>query len=186
MRVVFVPPVPALLPEYSQRQDPVRELRTACTEAVEWLLAGGARQVVVLHDPLEPEESARGMQDALGLRVARGLVGDRAGCVTGPLADGDLGEALMVMVNGTGRRADDAPGGFDPGAEDYDQVLDEALREGDPFAAARTDARLGNQLLAAGIPGLYELTWRSVQEARVDYADAPYGVQYWVARWLCD
>lgn len=60
MRVVFVPPVPALLPEYSQRQDPVRELRTACTEAVEWLLAGGARQVVVLHDPLEPEESARG------------------------------------------------------------------------------------------------------------------------------
>ena len=46
-RVVLIPGVLALLPEYASFEDPVAELRTVVVEAVSWLEG----QVEVLGDP---------------------------------------------------------------------------------------------------------------------------------------
>ena len=61
VRVVLVPGVLALLPEYASLSDPVAELRAACLSAVSWLVDGDGPVSVVA--------------DAQGRRVAERLVG---------------------------------------------------------------------------------------------------------------
>ena len=59
-RVVLVPGVLALLPEYASLTDPVAELRAACLAAVAWLVEEGGPVTVVA--------------DAQGRRVAEHLL----------------------------------------------------------------------------------------------------------------
>jgi hypothetical protein len=161
-RVVLVPGVLALLPEYAGLEDPVAELRAACLAAVEWL----GREVTVLADPQ-------------GARVAAHLL-------AAPDRSGDE-PSYLVVANGSAKRTEKAPGHFDERAEEFDRSLGESLRSGHPAV----DASLARELWAStdAIAELAELdrldTFGGLGEGRIDYDDAPYGVQYWVVRWSC-
>jgi hypothetical protein len=166
MRVAVVPSPPALLPSYAGLTDPVADLRAAALAAVAWL--DGPVQLVAADD--------------LGHRVGRHLLG------RSPV---DTADNLLVVADGSARRGEKAPGHLDERAFAFDAAIDTALRQGDPAALSGLDEDLGAQLLAAGVPALRQLG-RLVGErpvrAQVDYADDPFGVQYWVVRWevSCD
>jgi hypothetical protein len=155
-RVVLVPGVLALLPEYAGLEDPVADLRAACLEAVGWL---GPGEVTVLADPR-------------GERVARALLAaaDRTGPATGP--------SYLVVGNGSACRTEKAPGHLDERAEAFDAGLGRALRAG-TFDA---DLSLADELLA-DVGQIARLGDLAAGPARVDYDDDPFGVQYWVMRW---
>ncbi len=156
-RVVLVPGVLALLPEYAGIEDPVAELRTAALGAV----AGLGAEVTVLAD-------AQGARVAAYLLEATDHSGDEA--------------SYLVVANGSAMRTEKAPGHFDERAEAFDAALGESLRAGRPAV----DVDLARELWASvdALVALGELD--DLGEARVDYDDAPYGVQYWVVRWKSD
>ena len=159
-RVTLVPGVLALLPEYAGIEDPVAELREAALDAVAWL----GREVTVL-------------ADAQGARVAAYLL-------DGTVRDGDE-PSYLVVGNGSAMRTEKAPGHFDDRAEAFDAALGESLRAGHPAV----DVDLARELWAS-VDAIAELGARGLDafgdlgEAQVDYDDAPYGVQYWVVRFL--
>ena len=170
-RGVLVPGVLALLPEYAGLVDPVPELRAACLAAVAWL--AGCGPVVVI-------------ADAQGERVARALLEAAGGGVsTGSTGVGH--PAYLVVANGSARRTEKAPGHLDERAASFDGALEKALRGPDPQALANLDVALGDELLAGNVVGFRTLgdLLSSGYEVSVDYADDPFGVQYWVMRWQC-
>lgn len=152
-RVVLVPGVLALLPEYASLEDPVAELRAACLAAVSWL----GRDVEVLGDP----------RIATHLLDATAREGDEA--------------SYLVVGNGSARRTEKAPGHLDERSHPFDAELGAALSSSDaswPSLALGRDllASLdGIDRLRGLLPPAYA--------AVVDYDDDPYGVQYWVMRW---
>jgi hypothetical protein len=153
-KVVLVPGVLALLPEYAGIEDPVAELRAAALAAVGRL----GREVTVL-------------ADAQGARVASHLL---------ELIERDGDEpSYLVVGNGSAMRTEKAPGHFDERAEAFDAALGESLRAGRPAV----DVDLARELWASvdALVALGELG--ALGEGRVDYDDAPYGVQYWVVTW---
>lgn len=93
---------------------------------------------------------------------------------------------VLAMGDGSARRTVKAPGYIDPAAEPFDAAVAAALEKGDADALAALDPAEGERLLAAGVP-----TWRAVGaaltgraiEARLRYAEAPFGVGYLVADW---
>jgi len=153
-RVVLVPGVLALLPEYAGIEDPVADLRAAALAAVGWL----GRDVTVL----------AGEQ---GARVASHLLES---------TDRDLDEpSYLVVANGSATRTEKAPGHLDERAEGFDAALGESLRAGAPVVDTALAAELWADVEALG--RLAELG--PLGPAQVDHDDAPYGVQYWVMRW---
>ena len=164
-RVVLVPGVLALLPEYAGIEDPVAELRSACLEAVRWL---GDSVVVVA--------------DAQGERVGEALL-SAAGVPTGSAGVG-AGASYLVVGNGSACRSDKAPGHLDERAAAYDDALGEALVGCDRDGLAGLDQDLARELWAstAALQRLVELLVPGTT-ASVDYDDDPFGVQYWVIRW---
>jgi hypothetical protein len=185
-RVVVLPPIPALLPAYRSRVDPVPELRAACRAAVAWLVAAGIGPVAVLADQPDEAMRARGVDVSLGLRVARHLLAEAGH--PGPVDDAAAGKAplLLVLANGSSRRGPKAPGHLDPRSFDFDSAIEKALADGDPAGLTMIDADLGGDLLAAGIEPLRRLgsMCPGMPEAHLRYAGDPYGVRYWVATWL--
>lgn len=98
--------------------------------------------------------------------------------------------AWLVLGDGTTRRTLRAPGAFDPRAEPFDASVEAALASGDPRAVLALDVALAAALGAAGrsawqvLAGAWEvLADGRPASARIDYADAPFGVGYLVARW---
>jgi hypothetical protein len=185
LRVAVVPPVPALLPGYLGRVDPVAELRTACHQAVAWLTDGDvSHPVAVLADPPDEAARLRGVRVPLGLRVARAVLG---GMDARPVdVPGPLDRRLLVLANGSACRTEKAPGHLDPRSVAFDDRIETALATGDPTTLAGLDAALGRDLLATGIEPLRRLgaMGPTVREADLRYAADPYGVRYWVATWL--
>lgn len=124
----------------------------------------------LLRDALGPECGA------VGLQVCRGELDP-------PVDDAPV--ALLVMGDGSARRSTAAPGYLDERAARFDAAVADALKSGDASALG-TDAGLGAELLAAGVPA-----WRAAGElleagswdAELLYDDAPYGVGYFVAVW---
>ena len=165
-RVVLVPGVLALLPEYAGQVDPVPELRAACLDAVRWL----TWPVDVLADP-QGRRVADHLLAETGPRVSRG-------------ADVHEPTSLLVVGNGSACRTEKAPGHLDDRALDFDAGLGRALREVDLAALEGLDQDLARELWAStgSFPWLAEVL-RPGARAQVDYAGAPYGVQYWVIRW---
>jgi hypothetical protein len=152
-RVVVVPGVLALLPEYAGIEDPVAELRTACLEAVGWLGA-----------------DVRTFGDRQGSRVARHLLDATSRSGDEP--------SYLVVGNGSAKRTEKAPGHFDERAEAFDAELGAALRAG----RAVREGSLARGLWAS-VGAFAVLAELGVpDEVQVDYDDAPYGVQYWVMR----
>jgi hypothetical protein len=155
-RVVLVPGVLALLPEYASIDDPVADLRAACLDAVSWL----GRDVEVV-------------ADAQGRRVAEHLL-DRTDRVDGE-------PSYLVVGNGSARRGEKAPGHLDERSFGFDAALGAALASSH---AEWPSLDLGEGLLASldGIRRLHDLLPPDYR-ATVDYDDDPVGVQYWVMRW---
>jgi hypothetical protein len=158
-KIVLVPGVLALLPQYTGIEDPVAELRAACLEAVRWL----GPDVRVIADPQ-------------GTRVAAYLMGEVLTIST------TGGPSVLVVGNGSAKRTEKAPGHLDDRALPFDESLGAGLRAGD---LTDVDLSLAGDLWASveGISALGELLHG--ETAIVDYDDDPFGVQYWVMRWEC-
>jgi hypothetical protein len=167
-RVVLVPGVLALLPQYAGLADPVADLRAACLDAVAWLGAEGGFGVHASHQ---------------GLRVARHLAAE-----AGAAVDLDSTGAVLVDGNGSATRSERAPGHLHPGAAAFDDRLRDALLTPDPGALAALDRELADEVWA----DVDSLAWlgkdvlTADHRAQVDYDDDPFGVQYWVVRWRLD
>ena len=92
---------------------------------------------------------------------------------------------MLVVANGSARRSEKAPGHRDERAAAYDSDLEKALRAGDISALRSLDPSLAEELMVgnvAGFASLGELLTPGLAP-EVDYADDPFGVQYWVMRW---
>jgi hypothetical protein len=184
LRAVVLPPVPALLPEYAGRTDPVPELRAACREAVGWLVEERPDTVALVHDPVAPADAARGVTTPLGERVGRELL--REASYEGAVGVGARGAThVLVLANGSARRGESAPGHLDERAFAFDDTVRAAVTSGDPGLLAGLDVSLGADLLAAGIAGLQELSQHVGDgcSTRLLHESEPFGVQYWVTTW---
>ena len=190
---LVLPTPPALLPPVSA-VDPVAELREACRVALERLPRG--RRVVVAA-PVSDANTARGITRPLGHRVADHLL-DGATFEARTAAAGAAPDVaaslracaepvtLLVMADGSARCDVDSPGQLHPGARPFDESVAAALRAGDAETLARLDPELAEELWCEGVPGflvLGEVARGREVTAEVTYADAPYGVAWWVARW---
>ena len=165
-KIVLVPGVLALLPEYAGLEDPVADLRAACVEAVAWLDG----LVLVL-------------ADEQGSRVADALLAS-AGITARPLTLATANTSYLVVANGSACRTEKAPGHLDERAAAFDAALGAALTGCDLAALAGLDQDLARELCASteAMPGLAELL-TSDAVVTVDFEGDPYGVQYWVIRW---
>ena len=123
---------------------------------------------------------------ALGFSVGPDFAASKAAVELLELAETrDL--VLLVLGDGSARRSTSAPGYLDERAEPFDAAIEQALRTADAAALEGIDEQLGAELLAAGVPA-----WRAAGrlldggafDADLLYADAPYGVAYFVATWL--
>lgn len=163
-RVVVVPAAPVLLAEHASLTDPVPELRRACHEAVAWL----GSDVRVLADGPQAE------------RLAAELLGR-------PPSD-DPDADVLVLANGSACRTEKAPGHLDPRAADFDCRVGELLAAGDVAGLAALDLGLADELLASGLAmfALLHEEGTEVSGVEIDHADDPFGVMYWVVRWLCE
>jgi hypothetical protein len=163
VKIALVPGVPALLPSYASIDDPVADLRAACVEAVAGL---GPRVRVLASDA--------------GRRVARSLLAE-----AGAEEVADDATGALAVGNGSAMRTAQAPGHFDERAEVFDDDLRRALLEPLPTALAALDEQQAAEMWAdvMAIRALGALLTPS-HTAEALYDDAPYGVQYWVIRWL--
>ena len=191
IRTVLVLPAPPALLSPRSAEDPVAELRTACAAAVSTLPA--RRPVVVLAAPVSEANAARGVTEPLGHRVAAHLLDGvpfepqlALPYAAAGLLELDQPTTVIVMADGSARRGEKAPGHLHPDAVAFDERIELALRSGDAEALAALDPEVGEELWCAGVPGLRvlgELARDRNVVAYLSYADAPFGVAWWVARW---
>ncbi|MGH3343930.1 MAG: hypothetical protein ACRDPK_13885, partial [Carbonactinosporaceae bacterium] len=144
-----------------------------------WLLHRSARSA-------RPARSAwRGRVS--GYAVAAGTSSGDCRALGERLAAGPDRVALLVMGDGSARRSERAPGHVDHRAADFDASVAGALGEADPVALLGLDAVLAEELMAAGRESWQVLAGAAGRErfaGELLYADAPYGVGYFVATWL--
>jgi hypothetical protein len=180
--VVLVPSTPALLPEYAGAADPLPELRSACRDAVSWLVSRHPTALRLVAAPLRPADAARGVTSPAGERVGRHLLGEAG---FGGRLDGGA-EGVLVVANGTAKRTEKAPGHLDPRTAAFDAQVERALREGDRALLAALDAEVAEELWVHDFPVLVALgDLLGGRPLELDYSGDPYGVQYWVGRATC-
>lgn len=164
MKLVLVPAAPALLP-CEGLIDPFEDVRFAAVSA--------------LADALESAQSVavRG-SDVIAESLLR-----QAG-YSGPIVDGTA-DLVVISADGSATRTEKAPGFFDERAADFDKAIETALIQGDAAALAGLDEPLARELWCRGVPGFRAMAalMPTPMATSVTYADAPYGVAYWVATW---
>ena len=155
-RVVLVPGVLALLPEYAGIEDPVAELRAACLSAVG---LAGPRGHGAGHRAGRP---GRGVPP--GRRPTTTTTGRRTSW------------SATVRRSGPRRRPATSTSAPRPSTPRWASRCAPASPPSTwrwPGSCGRTSTRSWSSA-----------TWTSdLGTAQVDYDDAPYGVQYWVMRW---
>jgi hypothetical protein len=188
----LVLPTPRALLGQVSLQDPVADLRKSCLTALAELPPG---RLVVLAPPVSEANAARGVTEPVGHRLARHLLGGvplhtrlagRDSTASARALVSPEPTNLLVMADGSARRDTTAPGHFHPHARDFDAGIESALRSGDADALAELDPELGGELWCEGVPAfraLGEVSRGRQVRAEVSYADAPFGVAWWVARW---
>ena len=191
-RALVLPSPRALLPGLSTH-DPVADLREACSVAVGQFLDDGPERVVVLAAPVGEANQQRGVTVPLGFRVARRLLGGvtveeqpALPYTAAALLEDERPTALVVMADGSASRGEKAPGHLHPSAIEFDEAIDAALRAGDAETLAGLDPELATEVWCQGVPGfrvLGEVARGREVTAGVTYAEAPYGVAWWVVRW---
>jgi len=95
--------------------------------------------------------------------------------------------ALLVMGDGSARKALGMPGAADPPAERYDAQLADALAAGDVRALAGLDPGVADHFLVAGRAAWQVLAGAAAGHrirGQLRYAAAPLDVSYFVASWL--
>lgn len=164
MRIVLVPAAPGLLP-CAGSIDPFAEARSAALDALRSALAS-AESVAVLG----------------AAEIASSLL-EQAG-YTGELVS-EGADLVVVAADGSATRTEKAPGFFDPRSAEFDDGVETALATGDAAALAQLDESLAAELWCRGVPGFQAMArlLPAPASATVTYADAPYGVAYWVASW---
>ncbi|MGN6721327.1 MAG: hypothetical protein ACTHJM_01795 [Marmoricola sp.] len=164
MRIVLVPAAPGLLP-CRGLIDPFEEARAAALDALSVALASSETVAV-----LGSEEIAESLLRQAGFG--------------GSLVDG-LADLVVVSADGSATRTEKAPGFFDERAADFDKSIEAALAHGDAGALAALDDELARELWCRGVPAFRAMAalMPSPITTTVTYADAPYGVAYWVATW---
>jgi hypothetical protein len=92
--------------------------------------------------------------------------------------------ALLVMGDGSARRSVRAPGHLDPRAEPFDAAVERAIATSDFAALEQLDGGLAQELMVTGVAPWQVLSGaiKSITSS-IDmlYADAPFGVMYFVA-----
>ncbi|HEY2552360.1 MAG TPA: hypothetical protein VGI64_17470 [Streptosporangiaceae bacterium] len=103
----------------------------------------------------------------------------------GSLASRAARVALLVLADGTARKATGVPGAADPAAEQYDAELAAALADGDAARLARLEPARDSELLATGRAPLQVLAGASQHpmRGRLTFGAAPLDVTYLVASW---
>lgn len=95
--------------------------------------------------------------------------------------------ALLVMGDGSARRSVKAPGHLDPRAEPFDAAVAQAIATSDFAALEQLDSGLARELMVTGVAPWQVLSgaMKSIT-TRTDmlYADAPFGVMYFVALFM--
>jgi hypothetical protein len=192
--VLVLPSPRALLPGLSE-VDPVPELRAAITAALGKLFADGPDRIVVVAAPVSELNRSRGVTEPLGHRIARHLLGEREfdAQIALPYEAASLVEhgdsrstAVIVMADGSASRGEKAPGHLHPDAIAFDDAIERALRAGDVDVLAAIDPDQAHELWCGGAPGFHVLAEIARgRQIAVDmtYAEAPYGVAWWVVRW---
>jgi hypothetical protein len=135
-----------------------------------WLTAGRLRSYVAVDPALDAAACA-----ALGAELA--AAGPRGG--------------LLVMGDGSARRGPRAPGYLDARSEPFDDDAFAALGDADTAALLALDSALAAELLVTGRAPWQVLAGAADASgvryaAKLQYADAPYGVGYAVATWSAD
>ncbi len=87
---------------------------------------------------------------------------------------------VLVVADGANTLTPSAPGGFDPGAAEEQQVLDDALASGDVAALTRLPRQILGRVAFQVLAGLTEPGPRTAKEL---YRGAPYGVGYFAGVW---
>lgn len=124
--------------------------------------------------------------DRQGYAVAADTSAQDAAAAGKEIAALDRSVAVLCMGDGTARRTLRAPGWLDERAEGFDAAVTAAFATGDFDALLRLDASLADELLVAGRPAWQVLAGAAAGcgiEGRIEYDDAPFGVQYTVATW---
>ncbi|MGZ5408867.1 MAG: class III extradiol dioxygenase subunit B-like domain-containing protein [Aeromicrobium sp.] len=167
------PHPPMLVPEVAQgAAADLDELRQACDDAVQELIASDPQHIAVLGDgPPDTywdhhaggtlkaygvDVHAGGATDELPLGLAigawlldrKGWTGSRA-YATGEV-DPRGRTALLVMADGTAKRSTEAPGFSDDRAGDFDRLVSDALAGGDAPTLAGLDEELAAELWSGG------------------------------------
>jgi hypothetical protein len=101
------------------------------------------------------------------------------------LADRAARVALLVMADGSARKATGVPGAAHPAAERYDAGIAAALAGADAHVLAGLDPARDGELLATGRAALLVLAGAAQQpmRGRLRFGAAPLGVTYLVASW---
>lgn len=204
------PHPPVLVPEIAPgTADELGDLRQACSEAVQALIAAQPDQIVVVGPSDSHEQydmSAGGTLAAYGVDVRAGganLVlplsltmgawlldragwqGSRAYGNGAPDMDGSVG--LLVMADLSATRSLQAPGFLDERGAVFDAAIVAALASGACDELSSIDADLGHDLGATGVSALKalgDMTKGADVVAHVRYDSAPLGVGYVVADWV--
>jgi hypothetical protein len=87
---------------------------------------------------------------------------------------------VLVVADGANTLSPGAPGGFDPGAAELQQVLDDGLAAGDVAALTRLPRQILGRVAFQVLAGLTEPGPRTAKEL---YRGAPFGVGYFAGVW---
>ena len=96
--------------------------------------------------------------------------------------------ALIVVGDGSAARTEKAPGYLHRDAEAFDRDVQAALIAGDPASLAQLEVDRARRVMAAGVDAWHALANAlagSTITAQSFYAEAPYGVGYFIAAWSC-
>jgi hypothetical protein len=189
------------------------ELRTACAQVVADLIAAAPDEIVVGAgwEPGEwagdaswdfvgfgvPRSPRPGLQLPWPLGIGAWLL-DQGGWTGGrryvgvnaesERLAGEARTALLVVGDGSAARSDRAPAYYDPRAEGFDTAIAGHLARGDVAGLGGVDQALAAEL---GCGGWAAWRWaaatigdRPVSAAQLAAHVAPYGVGYFVARWV--
>ncbi len=180
--VVAVCPTTALVWAPEGSDDPAGELREVVVETLHDLAAGAERLVVWSPVELSPE-SARALVGHLLALAALDLPFDVV-TVSEPGVRAAPGDHLLVLADGTARRAAGPEGPLDERCFPFDDLVADALEDGDGDILAHLDERLGEQLSMTGRHTLAALGRAMPRaEAELRYRDDPLGTSWFVALW---
>ena len=205
------PHPPMLVPEVASGAAPELDAaRAACANVVAGLLAASPDRLVVIGSGPTPSGVEVGRPDVpLSLAIGEWLLGDHTDqahqlhqiptdappeeCAAEGRALAATPErvALLVMGDGSACRGPKSPGYDDPRAEGFDWAVADALAGADASALLAVDPSLARELRCAGrapwqvLAGALSAADASADGQRwrgeVHYAEAPYGVAYFVA-----